>query len=471
MKKLHRSDKDSVIFGVCGGLGQYFEIDPTIFRILFIALLFGGGTGILIYIILAIILPDSDDKEEFALDKRVSNLTSEFKTVAEQGRNRTLLGWAIVVVGLLLLLNTVLPWTIFNWGVFWALVVIGLGVLVLSGRGGVEGVEERIEKAGQEIEEKFEKIAKEEEEKSDNKKSSGFDVFGIFFGLLLLAAGMALLLNNLGLFPAHISFDVGDIIHLWPVLLILLGLSFFSEGSVFSRIVVLIVTVVIAAFVIIALFFPQVGPVERQSFSVPIEEGVTESEMAISLGAGRLYINGGGEDFLVEGGYEASRSTLYVDSGFQDGVQVVDLSTGKSPGNRFDFLRSDPRFLEMRVSEDVPVSFSVDSGASRIKIDTSDLIVHNLSLNAGASSIELVLGKKADHIDVVVEAGVSSIDLTIPEGLGTQLEFSGALSNRNIRGFTRTEDGVYETDDFRRALNTASVRINSAVSNIQVNRG
>lgn len=56
MKKLVKKDKK--IFGVCGGLGDYFEIDPTIIRILFIAsvLLFGGG--VLLYLIMAIVMPD-----------------------------------------------------------------------------------------------------------------------------------------------------------------------------------------------------------------------------------------------------------------------------------------------------------------------------------------------------------------------------------------------------------------------------
>lgn len=56
-KRLYRSNQDRKIAGVCGGLGEYFDIDPTIIRLLWIALFFVLGTGILAYIVAWIIVP------------------------------------------------------------------------------------------------------------------------------------------------------------------------------------------------------------------------------------------------------------------------------------------------------------------------------------------------------------------------------------------------------------------------------
>ncbi|MDR2084809.1 MAG: PspC domain-containing protein [Bacteroidales bacterium] len=56
-KKLKRSNTNSVIAGVCGGLGEYFDIDPIIFRIIFVVLFFAGGGGGIIYLILWIFIP------------------------------------------------------------------------------------------------------------------------------------------------------------------------------------------------------------------------------------------------------------------------------------------------------------------------------------------------------------------------------------------------------------------------------
>ena len=56
-KRLTKSRKDQMICGVCGGIGEYFNIDPTIIRLLVVALTVAGGSGIITYIIAAIVIP------------------------------------------------------------------------------------------------------------------------------------------------------------------------------------------------------------------------------------------------------------------------------------------------------------------------------------------------------------------------------------------------------------------------------
>ncbi|HMU77935.1 MAG: PspC domain-containing protein [Bacteroidetes bacterium] len=55
-KRLVKGEKK--LFGVCSGIANYFEADPTLIRLLFIIAVFGFGTGVLLYIILAIIMPE-----------------------------------------------------------------------------------------------------------------------------------------------------------------------------------------------------------------------------------------------------------------------------------------------------------------------------------------------------------------------------------------------------------------------------
>lgn len=55
-KKLYRSTRDKMLCGVCGGIGEYFNIDATIIRLIW-AVLACSGTGILVYILAAIIIP------------------------------------------------------------------------------------------------------------------------------------------------------------------------------------------------------------------------------------------------------------------------------------------------------------------------------------------------------------------------------------------------------------------------------
>ena len=59
MKELRKSDTNRVICGVCGGLGEYLQVDPTIVRLLLVAFTLLGGSGIIAYLIAAVIMPEA----------------------------------------------------------------------------------------------------------------------------------------------------------------------------------------------------------------------------------------------------------------------------------------------------------------------------------------------------------------------------------------------------------------------------
>ncbi|CCJ34138.1 MULTISPECIES: PspC domain-containing protein [Caloramator] len=57
-KRLYRSRTDRMIAGVCGGIAKYFDMDPTIVRLLWVLIVMLGGSGILAYIICWIVIPE-----------------------------------------------------------------------------------------------------------------------------------------------------------------------------------------------------------------------------------------------------------------------------------------------------------------------------------------------------------------------------------------------------------------------------
>lgn len=62
-KRLYKVEKGKKVAGVCGGIAEYFDIDPTIVRLIFIILVCCVGTGILAYIVAAIIMPLKSEVE------------------------------------------------------------------------------------------------------------------------------------------------------------------------------------------------------------------------------------------------------------------------------------------------------------------------------------------------------------------------------------------------------------------------
>ena len=116
--RLYRSRTNSMIAGVCGGLGEYFNVDPTIMRLVAVLLIFADGIGFIAYIIAWIVIPRNPEIEAQVITTEKSEL------------NRLLPGLALIVVGFIFLLNNLIPW--FHFSHLWPLVLIVLGIVILT---------------------------------------------------------------------------------------------------------------------------------------------------------------------------------------------------------------------------------------------------------------------------------------------------------------------------------------------------
>lgn len=77
IKRIYRSRKERIIWGVCGGLGNYFKIDPVLVRIIFILLAFTRGIGVLLYLIIAVSAPLEPEKKSEETAKKAQSLLDE----------------------------------------------------------------------------------------------------------------------------------------------------------------------------------------------------------------------------------------------------------------------------------------------------------------------------------------------------------------------------------------------------------
>jgi phage shock protein C len=146
-KRLFRSRTDTMIAGVCGGLGKYLSIDPTFVRLFFVLLaLAGNGIGLLIYFLLWIILPIEGQEEQATLQDTVRTGSEE---IAERARQmgddlRTMvrnphpqagmiIGGALIFLGLVYLVqNLPLPWLRWlDFDVIWPVLLIAGGIALL----------------------------------------------------------------------------------------------------------------------------------------------------------------------------------------------------------------------------------------------------------------------------------------------------------------------------------------------------
>lgn len=145
--RLQRSRSNSVIAGVCGGLGEYLNSDPVIFRILFVVTFLVGGAGLLAYIILWIVIPikaipnissykmDNQSFNSANMEEENINIDIEPDNMEEQKKqpknDGNLWGGLILItLGAIFLIDRFVPRI--DFGDLWPLILIVVGVILIS---------------------------------------------------------------------------------------------------------------------------------------------------------------------------------------------------------------------------------------------------------------------------------------------------------------------------------------------------
>ncbi len=139
--QLYRSETNRVVGGVAGGIGEYASIDPTIIRFVFVLLTIFGGSGILLYLVMWIVVPTASavntlsdhSKENVEEIKGKAKNFSSLMRAPEGGSNRSWWALLLIFLGIIFIFD--------NFGFYhvdleklWPIFLILLGVLILKRR-------------------------------------------------------------------------------------------------------------------------------------------------------------------------------------------------------------------------------------------------------------------------------------------------------------------------------------------------
>jgi phage shock protein C len=139
-KRLYRSPKNSIIAGVCGGLSEYFNVEPVLIRGLFVVAILAGGGGVLVYVVLWIITPletnvfsnpgnNSTSGSEEPIDEKIN--TDKMEEHKKQRNDGNLWGGLILIVlGAMFLIDRFVP--NIDFGDLWPLILVVIGVILIS---------------------------------------------------------------------------------------------------------------------------------------------------------------------------------------------------------------------------------------------------------------------------------------------------------------------------------------------------
>ena len=153
-KRLYRSSHNRVFLGVCGGLGEYFNTDPVIIRVIAVILtvITSVVPGIIVYLIIALVIPLEGSTISSPRDSLNENLADMRDTTVKMGQdiqksleNRPentgptrpssssnngviLLGLIIIIIGILFLMGTIFGWF---WRFTWPVLLIAAGLIII----------------------------------------------------------------------------------------------------------------------------------------------------------------------------------------------------------------------------------------------------------------------------------------------------------------------------------------------------
>lgn len=138
-KRLYLSKNDKKIAGVCGGIAEYFNVDPTLIRLIWLVMIFAFGTGLLVYIIAAIVIPEKEGTAStINLSKNSDGSFSEegrssYSSYDEE-KGRNIIGYILIALGGLLFAKRIFPWQWISFKFLGPAILIGIG-LIFIGKG------------------------------------------------------------------------------------------------------------------------------------------------------------------------------------------------------------------------------------------------------------------------------------------------------------------------------------------------
>ncbi len=327
----------------------------------------------------------------------------------------------------------------------------------------------------------------------------------IFWGAVLIVVGILILGTNLDWFDLNWSF--GGIARFWPLLLILAGVFAFLNRR---RTIYNATSALLIAFAIPLGIFTcvddgvndwrgdhdwhvdfdddddddddngnhrAINPDSSSSdgyknfYSVPLAAGITETKLKIGGGAAEFDLEESTTNLFEASTHLQYRSGYVLTEDLANGVKTIEFEQKGKKGNfHFDSDNNFDNDVIIKLNKSPVWDIDMGIGAGEVDFDFTDYKVKKLNMNSGAADIDVKLGDKVDNVEVDINSGVTSVKLSVPESVGCELRMDGALNSKDLDGFEKVRDGVWQTPGFENAAKKIKVDADAGLSSIKIVR-
>ena len=303
-------------------------------------------------------------------------------------------------------------------------------------------------------------------------RQSGFGFAGV-----LILLGVFGLLWNFNVLPDGFW---GEFWTLWPLLLVAVGVNLVlsRKGAWLGSVAALAVVTgsLVAAWVLAVADpgSPRGLTISSESISVK-SDGAQSARLNLTVAAGDLSLTGGAPaGLLLSGGSQGSVAEVTdqrVSVRSSDGRRTVDVRLNTEWNFGFPPPRTTARGnWVLRHAEGIPTDIRIDTGASDLNLDLRELNVQSLSVEGGASDIDVVLPANAGRTTAEFTIGAADLDIMVPSGVAARIDVESGVSSIDIDESRFPKQGDrYVSPDFESAANRVTIKIEAGVSDITIN--
>jgi hypothetical protein len=251
----------------------------------------------------------------------------------------------------------------------------------------------------------------------------------------------------------------------WGVALILLGALFFLQQqgiikNVFTYIWPLAL-ILVGGWMVLTVFWKPEHSAEQFDIALQNAKSVRYS---FAHGAGQFEIKGGAPAGKALVG---SSATGMKDTTRLDGDRLeVRIEAGAS---FVPFVGPDDGVWRFQLTQEVPVTISVETGASQLDMDLRDVLASQIRLQTGASNSSVVLPARGASI-LDLSAGAASIDIRVPDGVSARVRIKEGLTSMNVDTgrFPQVDSRMYQSADYDTNPNRAEINVEAGLGSITV---
>jgi len=297
----------------------------------------------------------------------------------------------------------------------------------------------------------------------------------LFWGMLFAFIGLLILGSNLHWWSSD---SIQYLWHLWPLLLIILGVRLiFGDGMIVVFILFLSALVSLAYVTDFQDIRQSIQSISKREIASDNSEKISdllrrnnETEAIYNLNLGALKLKISDLPPYTSNLYETDHRLYYPLETKQTGNDSRKEITFKEKATRLYLgQKSQDRYFNLFLAPDVDTVLNLNIGASSLTLDLEKLKINNLYLNTGATEGEIKFGSLASSVKAEINTGASKYSLKVPKDTGVKIETSGALVTNNFssQGLIKNDE-VFKSDNYDSAGNKIDFKIKAGVSTINL---